>query len=583
MAPTHRLSKHAATLTFPSVVQLAYESVSEAIVVVDVPSSTERLSPDDSDRVIHVNSAAKSLFGIDFSPSVNLVGLSIKCLLFEATKSVSAEFNKNSLAVSSRYPPVDVESIVSAIGQQNTQLKRKFRVKPVLAGAKSFEVDAIISQLLLDDSFAASGSKVQRMLLVFSLRRTPDSSLLKTELLKAETRQLQPPLFPPPPPSRYREEFDELSCLGKGGFGIVYKARNKLDGIDYAIKKVKLSCTSNQFSVLASSADKNSAIRSDSVNSFPTFNVNNVSAADARLLNEIKLFARLSQHPNVISYHTAWIESEPLPQQNPIISQSVKRNLPAFGSRAKGLRVSTSEFGSASTAPRSIKSQLSASIKSASMEQGPSAPTLQSKFPHLENTIFRQTSQLSINTSFSEASKYRSFTGTPVSEYDDLIQFSKPDERESGSSISTRDTSMSSSGASSTQSTTTEDESESSDGEDLKRFVWRGGQARSAAIHFRTRMASGTSTLTPNKTSASLPVGFGNSTVSETSSFFGSDTKTPTGTLKRRQQRRASLVENDEDSDIESFSLSKIPETKNFLASELSVTSAGGITDESSH
>ena len=40
--------------------------------------------------------------------------------------------------------------------------------------------------------------------------------------------------------SRYSEEFGELHELGRGGFGCVYRVKNKLDGKDYAVKKVKL-------------------------------------------------------------------------------------------------------------------------------------------------------------------------------------------------------------------------------------------------------------------------------------------------------------------------------------------------------
>uniref|UniRef100_A0A2K5DZN7 Eukaryotic translation initiation factor 2-alpha kinase 1 n=1 Tax=Aotus nancymaae TaxID=37293 RepID=A0A2K5DZN7_AOTNA len=38
--------------------------------------------------------------------------------------------------------------------------------------------------------------------------------------------------------SRYLNEFEELAILGKGGYGRVYKVRNKLDGQYYAIKKI---------------------------------------------------------------------------------------------------------------------------------------------------------------------------------------------------------------------------------------------------------------------------------------------------------------------------------------------------------
>jgi len=41
--------------------------------------------------------------------------------------------------------------------------------------------------------------------------------------------------------SRYAKDFKELEEIGRGGFGIVYKAQHKLDGNIYAIKKIKLS------------------------------------------------------------------------------------------------------------------------------------------------------------------------------------------------------------------------------------------------------------------------------------------------------------------------------------------------------
>ncbi|KAJ5104481.1 Protein kinase (Gcn2) [Penicillium alfredii] len=75
--------------------------------------------------------------------------------------------------------------------------------------------------------------------------------------------------------SRYHQDFDEAGRLGRGGFGQVVKARNKLDGRFYAVKKI--SQTS--------------------------------AAALNDTLSEIMLLSRLN-HPYVVRYYTAWLEEE---------------------------------------------------------------------------------------------------------------------------------------------------------------------------------------------------------------------------------------------------------------------------------
>ncbi|NWY76643.1 E2AK1 kinase, partial [Erithacus rubecula] len=75
--------------------------------------------------------------------------------------------------------------------------------------------------------------------------------------------------------SRYLNEFEEIAKLGKGGYGKVYKVRNKLDGQFYAIKKIKIK----------------KATRRDCM----------------KVLREVKVLAGL-QHPNIVGYHTAWME-----------------------------------------------------------------------------------------------------------------------------------------------------------------------------------------------------------------------------------------------------------------------------------
>ncbi|KAI3660114.1 hypothetical protein MP638_002456 [Amoeboaphelidium occidentale] len=85
------------------------------------------------------------------------------------------------------------------------------------------------------------------------------------------------PLSQISPVSRYKSEFEEIQVIGKGGHGIVYKARNKLDGEEYAIKKVGLNTSSKHK-------------RSEG------------------LIREAQAFAKISNHPNVVRYYAAWTE-----------------------------------------------------------------------------------------------------------------------------------------------------------------------------------------------------------------------------------------------------------------------------------
>jgi translation initiation factor 2-alpha kinase 4 len=75
--------------------------------------------------------------------------------------------------------------------------------------------------------------------------------------------------------SRYSSEWNEVGRLGKGGYGEVVKARNKLDGRVYAIKKIRQSSES----------------------------------ALTDVLSEVMLLSRLN-HPYVVRYYTAWPEAD---------------------------------------------------------------------------------------------------------------------------------------------------------------------------------------------------------------------------------------------------------------------------------
>jgi translation initiation factor 2-alpha kinase 4 len=76
--------------------------------------------------------------------------------------------------------------------------------------------------------------------------------------------------------SRYENDFEELELLGKGAYGAVYRARNRLDGRDYAIKKIRLSASAEN---------------------------------DDKTLREITALSRLS-HQNIVRYVTSWIQAQ---------------------------------------------------------------------------------------------------------------------------------------------------------------------------------------------------------------------------------------------------------------------------------
>ncbi|XP_042884858.1 eukaryotic translation initiation factor 2-alpha kinase 1-like isoform X2 [Penaeus japonicus] len=74
---------------------------------------------------------------------------------------------------------------------------------------------------------------------------------------------------------RYSREFEELSVLGKGGFGLVTKVRHRLDGRLYAVKIISIR-------------------------------KNDLKTLDP-LLREVQSLAQLD-HANIVRYHSTWIQ-----------------------------------------------------------------------------------------------------------------------------------------------------------------------------------------------------------------------------------------------------------------------------------
>ncbi|KAJ3370346.1 Eukaryotic translation initiation factor 2-alpha kinase [Allomyces arbusculus] len=75
--------------------------------------------------------------------------------------------------------------------------------------------------------------------------------------------------------TRYTSDFHEIKRLGKGGFGSVFHVRHKLDGREYAIKKIPVS--------------RNKDFE--------------------RILREVKVLARMD-HINIVRYYSAWLEHD---------------------------------------------------------------------------------------------------------------------------------------------------------------------------------------------------------------------------------------------------------------------------------
>ncbi|KAL0120953.1 hypothetical protein PUN28_008578 [Cardiocondyla obscurior] len=77
--------------------------------------------------------------------------------------------------------------------------------------------------------------------------------------------------------SHYLTDFEPVDCLGKGGYGVVFEARNKIDDCNYAIKRIALS---------------------------------NSQDSRERVLREVKALAKLDHH-NIVRYFHAWLECPP--------------------------------------------------------------------------------------------------------------------------------------------------------------------------------------------------------------------------------------------------------------------------------
>ncbi|CUS14255.1 unnamed protein product [Tuber aestivum] len=92
---------------------------------------------------------------------------------------------------------------------------------------------------------------------------------------------IEPAILLPLP--RYANDFVEIALLGKGGYGSVYHVRHRLDGVEYAVKKVviKKGVLENEL------GGKKDGLE--------------------RVVNEIKTLAQL-HHVGIVRYFCSWVE-----------------------------------------------------------------------------------------------------------------------------------------------------------------------------------------------------------------------------------------------------------------------------------
>ncbi|KAL4718295.1 hypothetical protein ACJJTC_014307, partial [Scirpophaga incertulas] len=94
---------------------------------------------------------------------------------------------------------------------------------------------------------------------------------------KTKTHVTTSARYPPPPTEysgRYENDFTPLRCLGRGGFGVVFEARNNIDHCSYAVKRITLPRRESK---------------------------------RERVLREVRALAKL-EHEHIVRYFNAWLE-----------------------------------------------------------------------------------------------------------------------------------------------------------------------------------------------------------------------------------------------------------------------------------
>jgi translation initiation factor 2-alpha kinase 3 len=104
--------------------------------------------------------------------------------------------------------------------------------------------------------------------------------------------------------SRYLTDYEPVDCLGHGGYGVVFEARNKIDDCNYAIKRIALP---NRYFITLSIYNLID-VSTDAINNTDLFICSRYSRE--RVMREVKALAKLDHH-NIVRYFNAWLECPP--------------------------------------------------------------------------------------------------------------------------------------------------------------------------------------------------------------------------------------------------------------------------------
>lgn len=162
-----------------------------------------------------------------------------------------------------------------------------------------------------------------------ALGLSPDFDALQSGLSGGQLeRSITQTLEPAPrcaETSRFEQDFECIELLGRGAFGDVWRCRHRLDGQEYAVKRVR--CRSDM-------------------------------DVEQHVLREARVNASIS-HPNIVRYHTAWVETHTDAPHRPsdfctnVGLNTVGEGLPAYSFEVSEQSILFHELCSGRVAPSS--------------------------------------------------------------------------------------------------------------------------------------------------------------------------------------------------------------------------------------